>query len=51
MPFAVFALLVVTVIAAAGATVALVYWSGWPLAAVGLAVLLASLVPGLRRWR
>ncbi|HMO72683.1 MAG TPA: hypothetical protein PKC84_13780, partial [Paracoccaceae bacterium] len=46
-----FALLLTGVIAAAGATIALVLWAGFPLVALGLAVLLASLWPGLRRWK
>ncbi len=51
MPFPVFVLMILTVIAAAGATIGLALWAGWPLAALGLAVLVASLLPGLRLWR
>ncbi|MGQ0564844.1 MAG: hypothetical protein ACT4OK_07205 [Gemmobacter sp.] len=50
MPPTVFATLVLTIIAAAAATVALAVWSGFPLVALGLAALAASLWPGLRRW-
>jgi hypothetical protein len=51
MPFSTFAILILTVIAAAGATVALAWWLDVPLVALGLATLAASLIPGLRRWR
>jgi TRAP-type mannitol/chloroaromatic compound transport system permease large subunit len=51
MPPATFALLLLTVIAAGGVTVALALWAGVPLVALGLAVLLLSLWPGLRRWK
>jgi hypothetical protein len=51
MPLPLFATLILTVIAAAGATVALAAWSGFPLIALGLLALVASLWPGLRRWK
>jgi hypothetical protein len=51
MPLPLFATLILSVIAAAGATVALALWSGLPLAALGLVALAASLWPGLRRWK
>lgn len=51
MPATTFALLIAFVIAAAGATLALAFWAGLPLVALGLAVLLASLWPGPRRWK
>ena len=51
MPLPLFATLIVTVIAAAGATVALAAWSGFPVVAFGLLALVASLWPGLRRWK
>jgi len=51
MPHTTFAALIVTVIAAAGATIALAVWAGFPLVALGLLVLAASLWPGLRRWK
>jgi hypothetical protein len=51
MPPITFAALIVTIIAAAGATIALAVWSGFPLVALGLLALLASLWPGLRRWK
>lgn len=47
MPPALFFLLIGTVILAAGATVLLVSGAGWPLGAVALVALLAS----LRLWR
>ncbi|MFN3971900.1 MAG: hypothetical protein ACK4GO_16055 [Gemmobacter sp.] len=51
MPPRIFALLLLAVIAAGGMTVAAAAWAGFPLVALGLVVLLASLVPGLRRWK
>lgn len=51
MPHTTFLALLVTVIAAAGATIALAAWAGFPLVALGLLVLVASLWPGLRRWK
>ena len=51
MPPAMFATLLLAVIAAAGATIALATWSGLPLVALGLLALIASLWPGLRRWK
>jgi hypothetical protein len=51
MPLPLFATLVVAVIAAAGATVALAAWAGAPLAVLGFLALLASVWPGLRRWK
>lgn len=51
MPPATFAALLLFVIAAAGATIWLAFVAGLPLVALGLAVLLASLWPGLRRWK
>ena len=51
MPPLTFAILIVTVIAAAGGTIALAAWAGFPLVALGLLALLASLWPGLRRWK
>ncbi len=51
MPARTFALLIAFVILAAGATLALAFWAGLPLVAVGLAALAASLWPGLRRWK
>lgn len=51
MPATRFALLLVCVIALAGATIALTVWAGFPLVALGLLVLVASLWPGLRRWK
>ncbi|QYK40660.1 MAG: hypothetical protein KF887_14765 [Paracoccaceae bacterium] len=51
MPARTFALLILAVIAAAAATLGLALWAGFPLAALGLAALLASLWPGLRRWK
>lgn len=49
MPPIVFASLILTVLVAGAATVALVYWTGVPLAALGILALGASLWPGLRR--
>jgi hypothetical protein len=51
MPAKTFVLLLATVIALGGATVAAAAWLGFPLVALGLLVLLASLWPGLRRWK
>ena len=51
MPLPQFVTLIVAVIAAAGATIALAAWSGLPLVALGLLALIASLWPGLRRWK
>jgi hypothetical protein len=51
VPPATFAVLLMVVIAAAGATIWLAFAAGLPLVALGLAVLLASLWPGLRRWK
>lgn len=51
MPQTTFAILIVTVIGAAGATIALAVWAGFPLVALGLLALAASLWPGLRRWK
>ena len=51
MPQTTFAILIVTVIGAAGATIALAAWAGFPLVALGLLALAASLWPGLRRWK
>ena len=51
MPLPLYATLLVTVIAAAGATVALAAWASFPLVALGLLALVASLWPGLRRWK
>ena len=51
MPLPQFVTLIVAVIAAAGATIALAAWSGLPLVALGLLALVASLWPGLRRWK
>lgn len=51
MPPRTFALLLTAVIGAAAATIGLAVWAGFPLVALGLAVLLASLWPGLRRWK
>jgi hypothetical protein len=51
MPLPLFATLIVAIIAAAGVTIALAAWAGFPLVALGLLALLASLWPGLRRWK
>jgi hypothetical protein len=51
MPPAVFAALILSVIVLAGLTLAVAFWAGMPLVSLGLAVLVASLIPGLRRWR
>lgn len=51
MPPLTFAILIVTVIAAAGGTIALAVWARFPLVALGLLALAASLWPGLRRWK
>lgn len=51
MPASTFALLIAAVIALGGATVAAAVWFGFPLVALGLLVLILSLVPGLRRWK
>lgn len=50
MPPARFVVLLATVIAAGGATVALAAWAGLPLVVLGLVALVLSLAPGLRRW-
>ncbi len=49
MPFMTFALLIGSVITAAGATIALFAWSGWPLGVVGIAALAISLLLRLRK--
>jgi hypothetical protein len=51
MPAKTFVLLLATVIALGGVTVAAAAWFGFPLVALGLAALVLSLVPGLRRWK
>ena len=51
MPLRLYATLIAAVIITAGATIALVSWAGFPLVAVGLLALAASLWPGLRRWK
>lgn len=50
MPPTRFAALLALVIAAGGASVALAVWAGLPLVALGLAALVLSLWPGVRRW-
>ncbi len=51
MPAATFAILIASVIAAAGLTIWLAVWAGIPLAALGLAALAGSLILGWRRLR
>ena len=51
MPLPRFAALILTVIATGGMTVALASWAGFPLIALGLLALVASVLPGLRRWK
>lgn len=51
MPPRTFALLLASVIALGGATLAAVFWAGFPLVALGLVALIVSLAPGLRRWK
>lgn len=51
MPPRVFAILILSVIAAAGATIALWAWAGLPLVALGFAALCASLILGWRGLR
>lgn len=48
MPPLTFALLIGSVIAAAGVTIALFAWSGWPLGVLGIAALAISLLLQLR---
>ena len=48
MPVKTFLILLLSVIAAAGATVALVFWLGLSVAWLGIAALLAALA--VRRW-
>jgi hypothetical protein len=50
MPPARFAILLIVVIAAAGATIALAYWAEVPLALLWAAALAGSLILGVRRW-
>ncbi|MCE6951637.1 hypothetical protein LAZ29_11925 [Cereibacter sphaeroides] len=49
MPPSLFLMLIATVILAAGVTVALFHAAGWPVAAVGLVALVASLLLRVRR--
>ncbi len=51
MPLPVFATLILAVIVAAGATILLATWAGFPLVALGLLALVISLAPALRRWK
>jgi CHASE2 domain-containing sensor protein len=51
VPPRVFAILILSVIAAAGATIALWAWAGLPLVALGFAALCASLILGWRGLR
>ncbi len=52
MPLTTFLGLLALVILAAGATLALAFWAEVPLAALGLAALLGSLILfGVRQWR
>lgn len=51
MPLPYFLSLIVTVIAAAGATLALAFWAHVPLVALGFAALAGSLILGARQWR
>jgi hypothetical protein len=44
MPPKTFALLIGGVILSAGLTIAVAFWAGWPLAALGLVALLGSLL-------
>ncbi len=51
MPLPLFLGLIGFVIAAAGATLFLVFWANVPMAAVGFAALAGSLALGARQWR
>ena len=51
MPLTHFLFLLITVIAAAGVTIALFSLADLPLAALGFAALAGSLILGLRQWR
>jgi hypothetical protein len=51
MPLPYFLLMLLGVIAAAGATIALFTWTGLPLVALGFAALAGSLILGARQWR
>ncbi len=51
MPPLTFAILILSVITAAGVTIALVYAAGVPLVAFGFAALAGSLILGWRGWR
>lgn len=51
MPLPHFLFLIASVIFAAGATLALVFWAELPLVAVGFAALAGSLLLGARQWR
>jgi hypothetical protein len=51
MPLPYFLLMLASVIAAAGATIALATWAGLPFVALGFAALAGSLLLGLRQWR
>ncbi|MFN3845151.1 MAG: hypothetical protein ACK4RZ_04895 [Paracoccaceae bacterium] len=51
MPLPLFLAMLAFVIAAAGATLALMFWAQIPLLAVALVALAASLMLGLRQWR
>jgi hypothetical protein len=51
MPLPYFLLLLAMVIAAAGATIALITWAGMPLVALSFAALAGSLILGARQWR
>jgi hypothetical protein len=51
MPLPHFLFLIASVILAAGATLALVFWAELPLVALGFAALAGSLLLGARQWR
>ena len=51
MPLPHFLLMLASVIAAAGATIALATWAELPMAALAFAALAGSLILGLRQWR
>lgn len=51
MPLPYFLLMLLSVIAVAGATILLATWAGLPMAALGFAALAGSLILGARQWR
>jgi hypothetical protein len=51
MPLPYFLMMLAVVIAAAGATIALMTWAGLPMVALGFGALAGSLILGARQWR